>query len=235
MRRTALLLVLIASTQVISQTRVRPSTPLRPEPGETVSGTVSSVSGPLVRLADGLVTIDTTNANIAGEIVPGVLLFAVIDASVVAPDLPLRASFVGVTRTTQVTLTGPVTAVDPANSSLTLLGRTIRIDPSIHLIPGQLVSVEANASANGLLAAKVNVLKETPVNQIHLTGLVKSIEPTMWTVGGPPGSLAPDHLIRVTEETKIVGDPKVDDRVEIVAVVNEHGPITAISITKLNS
>ncbi len=323
--RRAIFLLLIA-TAALAQERSRVTTPPRPSAGRTVSGTVSSVAGSLILLANGLVTIDTTGAAISGDassvsaIVPGSLVFAVIKDGDVAANAPLPASFVGVSRVSPVTLSGPVTSVDLANSTLTLLGRTIHvtaqttfegfpIGPAAHglsdIVAGEVVQVDATGSAGALVATNVRVLvfpvrltivhgvvktiasdfwvitsdgKDVTVavnaktvivggpkvgdtvdvaanadsaghytavsiiksgfivpgpGELHITGFVKTITATQWTVGlGPPGSMAPDVLVAVNEKTQITGNPKVGDRVEVVGTASTRG-LVATSITKL--
>ena len=322
MRRLALVLplILIATTALFAQTHSRATMPVQPNVSpNTVTGIVSSVNGTLVLLAGGLVTVDVSGAKVSGDIAPGALLVAVLKPGEVAPNAPLPAAYVGVTSVAQVSLTGPVTAVDLAGSTLTLLGRTIKVTPQTtfssmmmtfkaitlaDILPGHTVGVDANASGGALVASHVvllemhavplpsvihgtvksigttswvitvgsndvivtvngntkivgdpkvgdtvdvivggdgvalSILKEPlPLpgpNEIHMTGWVKSIGATQWTIGGPPGSMAPDFLVQVTASTKIVGDPKVGDRVDVVGQMG-HGGIVANSITKLTT
>jgi hypothetical protein len=325
MRRPALPLLLIAAT-AFAQTRTRAAAPPRPSAGSrTVAGTVTSVSGSLILLANGLVTIDASGATISGDatsvaaIAPGSIVFAVIKDGNVAANAPLPASFVGVSRVPVVTISGPVTAVDLANSTLTLLGRTIRvtpqttfegipIGPAVHgladITTGQVVQVDATVSGGTLLATSVRALvfavqlktiegkvksiaadawvitsdgKDVTVavnaqtlvvgapkigdevyvaanvdsagrytalsiirsgflptlGDFRLTGFVKTIGTTQWTIGlGPGGSLAPDFIVEVNDKTKIVGSPKVGDRVEVAGAPSARG-ILATSITKV--
>ena len=135
-----------------------------------VSGTVTSVSGNTISLANGLVTIDATNAKIIGDhgaqatiaaVTPGSLVMAVLSNTTSAANAPLAATLVAVMHQSQVTLTGIVTAVDSAHSTLTLLGRTIQVnaqtsfDAPFHgstikgiadVQPNEIVTVDANAS-----------------------------------------------------------------------------------------
>ena len=318
MRRLPILLLLIATTAV-AQVRSRATMPVKPDvSGNTVSGVVSSVSGPFILLAGGLVTIDTTGAKIAGDAPEaGLMVFAVLKPGEVAPNAPLPAAYVGVTRLAQVSLGGPVTAVDLGNSTLTLLGRTIKVTSSTaisglmtfkamtlaDIFPGQTVQVEANTSGGALVAASIHVMTMHPVpvpsvihgtvksisndlwvinaqgkdvsvtvnaqtkivgdpkigdtvdvlitgdnvalsilkapvilpipKEMRITGFVKSIATTVWTVGlGPEGSKAPEFRVEVNAHTKIAGDPKVGDRVEVVGTMG-HGSMVASSITKV--
>ena len=65
MSRQALALLLLAATTAAAQVRARAVQPTRPDlSANSVSGVVSSVSGPFILLANGLVTIDTTGAKL---------------------------------------------------------------------------------------------------------------------------------------------------------------------------
>ena len=324
MRKLVPLLLLIVATAALAQNRGHAVMPMPGRgnvSGNTVSGIVSSVSGSFVLLADGLVTIDITDAKVTGTIEPGALLVAMLKPGEVTANAPLPAAYVGVTRVAPVTLSGSVTAVDVPGSTLTLLGRTIKVTSQTgfsslfptfkaltlaDILPGQFVTVEANVSGGALVAASVHVLSfDTPrlptvvrgtvksisndawvitaagnrdvtvtVNAstkivgdpkigdtvevivdgnnvatailksplpvsdgaytVHLTGFVKRIGATEWIIGmGPVGSLAPDFLVQVNASTKIVGDPKVGDRVEVVGTNMAHSALTAVMITKL--
>ena len=321
MRKLAPFVLLFVATAAFAQGRGRPVMPSRPDvSGSTVSGIVSSVSGSFVLLADGLVTIDISDAKISGgPIEPGALLVAVLKPGEVAKNAPLPAAYVGVTHMAQVTLNGAVTAVDVPGSTLTLLGRTIKVTSQTgfssafptfkaltlaDILPGQFVMVEASVSGGALVASRVHVMSfqtlptlsvvhgtvksisndawvitvgnrdvtvtvnastkiigepkigdtvealvdsnniavtifKSPVPpgggyEMHLTGWVKAIGATEWTIGlGPAGSLAPDFLVQVNANTKIIGDPKVGDRVEVIGSMAMHGQIVATSIIKL--
>lgn len=224
-----LLLLLILTLPALAQTRARAVTPPKNDlSGNTVSGVVSSVSGTLVRLADGLVTIDTAGAKITGDIAPGALLFAALKPGDVAANAPLPAAYVAVTRSAQVTLSGAVTAVDLAARTLTLLGRTIKVTPQTSfssafptfkaielgdLVTGQPVVVEANASAGALVASSVFVLgfKPAPLPTV-IRGTVRSIANDAWVID-QNGKLT---TVKVDANTKIAGEPKVGDTVEVL-------------------
>jgi Domain of unknown function (DUF5666) len=228
MRKLIPILLLIATTAT-AQVRTRAITPPKGElSGNTVTGVVSSVTGSLVRLADGLVVIDTTGAKISGEITPGALLFAVLKPGNVAANAPLPASYVAVTRSAQVTLSGTVTAVDLTARTLTLLGRTMRVTPQTafssafptfkaielsDIVTGQPVVVESNASAGALVASSVFVLGfHPPTLPTVIHGTVRSIANDSWVIsaGGK------DVMVKVDAKTKIAGNPKVGDTVDVL-------------------
>ncbi len=96
---------------------------------------------------------------------------------------------------------------------------------------GDSVDVLANVdSANNYIAISI-MLSPAPPTQMHLSGIVKSIGATTWVIG-PAAGLGPDFLVQVNAQTKIVGDPKVGDRVDAVVQPGRDG-FVAISITKL--
>jgi len=318
MRRLTLITLLIGllsgATQLFAQGRTRASIAPHPDlSGETVTAVVTSVSGSLVQLANGLVTIDISNAKVSGDIVPGAVLFAVLQPGTVAANAPMPAAIVRATSVSQVTLSGSVTSVDLANGTLTLLGRTIRTTSSTKysglltfapmtladIMPGQIVIVDASASGGMLVANSINVLtghappsfsmlrgtvksigatswvitsngsdvtinvnantkilgdpkagdtvdvsiggdnfavaimKEPTLDQVHMNLWVVSTGATEWIVGGPPGSMAPVHSVTVNAKTKISGDPKAGDRIDLVVQVQSGGKWLALSITKL--
>jgi hypothetical protein len=246
--RRALPFLLIASS-ALAQVRGRAVVPTHPDPSaSSVSGTVSSVNGSLVLIANGLISIDTSSAQIAGEeLATGSFIVATLKSGDVAPNAPLPATSILVTHLPQAALTGTVTSVDLAGSSFTMLGRTIKVTSSTafsglltlrrmslsDLFPSMLVAVDANAAGGVLTARSVEILTPLRVAPTRFTGYVKSIGATQWTVGiGPAGSLAPDFLVTVDKNTKISGDPKVGDRVVVVGELTSTG-LLASSITKV--
>ncbi len=96
---------------------------------------------------------------------------------------------------------------------------------------GDTVDVLANVdSANNFIAISITISPAT-TEQIRLTGVVKSITGTQWVIG-PAVGLGPDFLVQVNAQTRIVGNPQVGDRVEVVAQRGREG-LVAISITKV--
>lgn len=95
---------------------------------------------------------------------------------------------------------------------------------------GDTVDVLANVdSANNFVAISISL---SPVsNALHFTGTVKQINSTFWVIG-PSVGLGPDRIVQVNSNTKIVGDPKVGDRVDVVLDPNTALNV-ALSITKL--
>lgn len=250
MRKTNFLpLFLLLSLPLSAQVRLHPSTPPSKVSGATVSGVATAINGNLIQLANGLVTIDASGATISGAgdtattvaaVHVGDLIFAVLKPGDVAANAPLPAAFVGVTTLPAVTLTGPVTSVDAANGTLTLLGRTVRVNSStvfsgLHagealklsdILPNEIVSVEANVSGNALLGTTVRVLAPVKMPAALIRGTVKSIANTSWVIT----SDGKDVTIIVNAQTKIAGNPMIGDTVEVVTTTDSAGNHIALTI-----
>ena len=215
-------------------------------PGTTVSGMVTAVSGNVISLANGLVTIDATNAKIADDhgstgsiasITTGTTIFAILSTSTPAANAPLPASVIAVHRLAQVELSGPVQSTTA--STLTVLGRTITVDANTSfgghvkalsdILPNDIVAVEANAVGGTLIAASVLDFP-TIVNMPKLIhGTVKSIGTTSWTITDTAGK---DWTVVINAQTKIIGDPKAGDSVEILVNTDNANQLVAVSIMK---
>jgi hypothetical protein len=233
--------------------RNRPVGPPQPQNVAMVSGTVSSVSGNIINVANGLVSIDATGAKIVGPngadgtiaaVTPGSLVVATLKGDAVAANAPLPAVTIAVSKAAAVTLTGPVTAVDVAHSTLTLLGRTIQVTAQTSfggpmfgagvngladIQPNQLATVQANPGATqSLVAASVLVMSMTLDHPGFIHGTVKSIAADAWVITDHSG----DVTVTVNAQTKIVGDPKVGDTVDVLTRTDSSSKLVAISIIK---
>ena len=220
-----------------------------PVPGTSVSGVVTGVSGDIISLAGGLVTIDASNAKIAGEngatiavssITPGEMVFAVLSSSNVAANAALPATIIGVTRIPQVTLGGPVQSV--GTNSFTVLGRTIMVDANTSfggrptpmstlssIVAGDLVQVQANAVNGALLATSVLVFPPMPKPATVIHGTVKSIGTDSWVISDRANK---EWTVVVNAQTKITGDPKVGDTVDVLVNTDSANQYVALSIIK---
>ncbi|HYR29362.1 MAG TPA: DUF5666 domain-containing protein [Thermoanaerobaculia bacterium] len=244
-RRLAVSLALLIAVSGFATTRINDAV-TRPASGATVGGTVTAVDGNLIHLAGGNITIDVAGAKIHGasdRIEPGMLVFATLTATDVAPNAPLPASSISVTRLPDATLSGPVQRVDVAANTLAVLGRTIHVNadtsfggvrksrdaerPTLaDILPNQLVQVTVDETNGQLVATSILVL--TPViPEVHSRrGEVKSIDAQSWVI---------DELtVQIDAQTKIAGDPKVGDTVEVLYRVDSSRAYVAISIIKLN-
>jgi Domain of unknown function (DUF5666) len=64
-----------------------------------------------------------------------------------------------------------------------------------------------------------------------LGGTVRSISATAWVITGKDGK---DTTVTINAQTKIIGDPKVGDSVQVMASVDSAHNYVAIAIVKLN-
>src|SRR5205085_2070109 len=119
--------LLFIATAALAQSRSRAVTPLPIDAGaNSVSGTVSSISGSTIFIANGLISIDTTGAKFVGDdVTAGAFITAVLKSGDVAPNAALPATLIMVAHIPQATLSGTVTSVDIVAGRFTLLGRTI--------------------------------------------------------------------------------------------------------------
>jgi hypothetical protein len=250
MRRPIIFIALVLVTlNAFAQERRRPSVPPSLVSGATVSGVATAVSGNLIQLANGLVTIDASGATIRGAddatttiaaIHVGDLIFAALKPGDVAANAPLPAAFIGVTSLAAVTLTGPVTSVNATNGTLTLLGRTVHVNAATvfsglrpgeslklgDIVPNEIVSVDANVSGGVLVATAVHVFAPVPMPAALIRGTVKSISNTSWVVT----SNSKDITIVINAQTKIAGNPKVGDTVDVVTATDSANNYVALTI-----
>ena len=243
-RKLAVLaLLLLLSFSAFARSRALMHREQHPQ-GGTVSGVVESVDGNLVRLADGLVVVDASEAKIvvgrgreatAAQIEPGMLLFAAIRSDG-------KASMITATRFGDATLSGAVDSVDVPAGTLVLLGTTIHIDDETSfggfrngedldlsdIVRNQLVQVQVDAVNGRLIAREVLVLAPVPPQIGGLRGTVKTIGTESWEI-------ETDHetvTVVVNAQTKIVGSPKVGDTVEVLYSIDSANRKVAISIIR---
>lgn len=102
-------------------------------------------------------------------------------------------------------------------------------DPKV----GDSVQVMANIdSAHNYVATAIVKLDFHQDTTIEVHGIVKSISPSEWVIGGPPGTLAPDFIVTISRTTVIYPDPKVGDNVVAVGTRDSKGTFTATKIGK---
>lgn len=253
--RRLLILVSLALATIAFADKRPSDNGTRPANGATVTGTVDAVSGNLIQLAGGNITIDASDAEIrtvkgkAGSIADvevGSIVFAVLKTADVAANAPLPASAITVTRLPDATLFGPVQSVDTSANTLTLLGRTIHITsdtsfggilkkrdadkPSLgDILPNHIVQVTADASGSQLIATSVLLLAPAPPQVEATRGTVKSIGTGSWVIAREKGS---DITLLIDAQTKIAGSPKVGDTVEVLYRIDSSNANVAISIIK---
>jgi len=97
---------------------------------------------------------------------------------------------------------------------------------------GDTVDVLANVdSANNFVAISISIAFSPVNSRFHFTGVVKQIGSGSWVIG-PAVGLGPDRIVQVNSSTKIIGDPRVGDRVDVLLDPNSALNV-ALSITKL--
>jgi hypothetical protein len=232
--------------------------PARPS---TVEGTVSKVEGPILDIIEGGIQIDVTHATITGgddrlaNPLPwsGILVGARVVAQVTVPDVivavvpppPLAATSVVVFQARAGELSGAIQSVDVADGTFTMLFRTISTNAStkwsgggpngavkgIGDLTAGMFAIVAVVNPGGLLATSVEAYGVTPPELLAWRGHVDRITPTAWTIAG--------RGVNVDSDTRIVGDPKVGDIVDVVARVQNPPPgsmapsfLVAVSIIK---
>lgn len=216
-------------------------------PFATVSGTVTGVSGNLISIADGLVTIDASAAKItddhgnAGSIATvtvGSTVYVMLATSNPTSNAPLPATMITVARAAHVTLSGPVQSV--GTNTFTVLGRTITVDANTSfggfhvtkvsdIMVNDIVQVKANAVGGVLLASSVLVFPPVPKAPTVIHGTVKSIGTDAWVI---TDGAAKDWSVVINAQTKIIGDPKIGDTVDILANLDNAHQYIALSIMK---
>ncbi len=225
-------------------------------PQATIEGTITSVNvpfaspGPIVTLLDGLVHFDAEKATVRyvngqvaapGSLAVGQRILALLDPLA----SPLEATTVVIlSDRTGITLTGKVEAVDTAAGTLGVLGLTVKVTERTvfggprdgsgqkglgDLAVGDLVLVDAKAEAEALVATKVLKLSPAPDPVMRIHGIVDKIGTESWTILGPADEVT---VVKIGPDTKIVGEPKVGDAVEVLARRSSDGSLLAVLIAK---
>lgn len=244
-KRAFVCALLLAASLADAQTRAAP-----PD-GPTVYGVVSSVSGRIIKLANGTVAIDASAAEIVdtadakvsfASITPGALIIATVKGDGIAANAPIPATrILTMSTNVDVSLTGRLTAIDAAHNTFTILGKTIQVTPQTtyygpgydgitrglaDIAPNKLAIVQASPGATQSLVAKsVFLVTPTPELQDLIHGTVKSIASDAWRINDKTVLVIPDI-------TKIIGNPKVGDTVDVRGRYDLSNKPVALTITK---
>jgi Domain of unknown function (DUF5666) len=230
-------------------------------PGAIVSGKVENVGGTTITLASSLVTIDAAQATIVvdgkkttvASIQSGDFIVATLKTAAVSAGMPLPATVVAVARQAAVAFVGDVQAVDQTSRTLTILGRTVSVDGNTafggpfaqkslaDVVVGANAIVAANVAANvtgvkQLVATNVMVMgmlsQQPPMGgqpkATLLRGIVERIAADNWVITTTTG----DITVLVNTQTKIVGNPKVGDKVDVMATTDSANKYVALAIMK---
>jgi Domain of unknown function (DUF5666) len=228
--------------------------------GSAVSGSVAGVQGSVITLNSGgaaPIRIDASTAKFMsdhggaaaiGDVKAGLRITAFINPSTTpAAGASLSAQLIVIESLPDLTVTGPVQSIDVANSKFTILGITIAVDANTSyggsfptfapisnlggIAVGQVVNVTAAFAGGAILARSVQVIAPAAPPYTVLGGTVKSISATAWVITGKDGK---DTTVTVNAQTKIIGDPKVGDSVQVMASIDSAHNYVAIAIVKLN-
>jgi len=235
----------------------------------TIDGTVSAVAGTVLDVIGGQFRIDVANATItsgdgpiAGPLpatgilpVTGIPVGARVVAQVpvgdaiptMFPSPPFQATNVVVFLPRDGQLVSKIQGVDVAGGKFTMFFHPISTNAATKwsgfgpngyvkgigdLSAGMFATVSVVNSAGGLLATSVEAYGTVaPPELIAFRGPVQTISATTWTIAG--------RGVTVNADTKIVGDPKVGDTVDVLARVQNPPPgslapsyLVALSIVK---
>ena len=227
--------------------------------GATVSGTVASVQGTtitLVSAGSSPIRVDAANAKFMSthegaasiaDVTAGVRITAFINTSAtIAAGAALPAQMIAIESLPDLVVTGAIQSIDVANSKFTILGITIAVDKNTSygsafptfapitgltgIAVGQVAGVTASFTNGAILATRVQVIASSVPMPAILSGTVKSIAASAWVITGKDGK---DTTIAIDGQTKILGDPKVGDTVEVMANIDSAHNYVAIAILKI--
>ncbi|HEX7708159.1 MAG TPA: DUF5666 domain-containing protein [Thermoanaerobaculia bacterium] len=227
--------------------------------GAAVSGTVAAVSGTTIVLNSGgasPIVVDASSARFATlqsatasleNVEPGARIIAFISTSPAPqPGVPLRAQWILVESAADLNVTATIDSINSGASSFMVLGISIHVDGNTtystafptfapvtslaDLAPGQVVAVSASFAGSLIVADHIHVLAPQMQQYTMLSGNVKSIGSTSWTLTRREGG---DVDVRVDANTRIIGEPRVGDPVQVMAKVGEGGTYLAVAIMRL--
>ena len=228
--------------------------------GASVRGVVASVQGGLITLNSGgapAIVIESSAAkfmNATGgsgsiaDVKPGVRITAFVNTfPTMQPSSFLRAQLITIESQSDLEVTGTVDSVDLAHSRFVVLGIVISVDANTgfgstfptfapikslaDIAAGQVVNVTARFSGNAIVATHVQIISFTIQPATILLATVKSIASTAWVLTSHDGK---DTTVSVNAQTKIVGDPKVGDSVQVMANIDSAHNYLATAIVKID-
>jgi len=240
--------IAIAALLLASLSAGARTTPTSPASSGGVSGIVTTISGNLITVLNGTVTIDAAGATFRNgrgsatiaDVKPGSQIFAAIRNPQAPPGTVLQAASITIVDPPAGSLTGPVHSVDLPGSALTVLGARVAVTPSTRIMAtrrgaaatladinvGDNVSIILNINGSALIAETIHVLP--PIPDVMLDGTVKSIGATSWVITTRSG----DVTISVNANTTIDPAIRVGDTVIIFGSRDASGNVVAIAIMK---
>lgn len=148
---------------------------------------------------------------------------------VIAPSVPSVTMLSGTVKSISASA-WIITAKDGKDTTVSIDAQTKIVgDPKVGDTVQVMLSIDS--AHNYLAIAIVKLALPIPApSDIH--GWVNSIAPTEWTIGGPPGSMMPVFLVKITASTQIYANPHVGDRVTASGSRDSSGAFVAKKITK---
>jgi hypothetical protein len=242
LRSLSLVLAILISFSTLARDRAAASSRPAVIPA-VVTGTVSSVSGNVIAIGNGTITIDASGAKVVGRrgevttaaVAPGMQIVATL-AATAATSGALPATLIIINELPELTLSGQVQSVDRANNTFQLLGRTIHVTSETsfsgrnQLVQvNELVQVSADVQGTRIVAESVFVLAPFPAPTQLLHGTVKSIGSDAWVITDRSGA---EVRVVVNAQTRFTGNAKVGDTVEIIAITDSANQYVAVAIAK---
>lgn len=230
-----------------------------PMSGAAISGTVAAVQGTVITVNSGgapAIRLDASAAKFQGgsrsgvtiaDVVPGARITAFIGQASDPSPQNLPAQLIVVESSSDLAVSGRITSIDVAGAKLVILGITIHVDSNTSyssafsafapvrglgdLATGDSVSVTARFAGPQIVASRLQVHSPAHGGSTIVVGTVKAISAAAWVVTGKDGK---DTTIAIDAQTKIVGEPKVGDSVQVVGKLDSSNGVVAILIVPLH-
>ncbi|MEO8053777.1 MAG: DUF5666 domain-containing protein [Acidobacteriota bacterium] len=248
----ALILSVLAVTAMPAFAQGSMGTPMMPiaAPVSSVDSVVSKVNGPILDVLGGALQLDVTNAKITGgddrfaSPVPwsGIPVGSRVVAQVIVPDVipavfppRLPATSVVVFLTNSGSLSGVVQGIGEAQGTFTLLYTSVKTNAATEwsgtkadgshvkglsdLSAGMHAVAVVTVDASGVTAKSVFAYAPPTTRIEAFRGKVETQDAILWTIDR--------RSVQVNADTKIVGDPKVGDTVDVLAKVQILPPGSA--------
>ncbi len=239
------------------ETVTRGPAPSEPQTFSAIEGTISAIEtpGPVIFLMNGLLRIDATEAKVQSasrdghevSLAIGQRVTAMLKEPVPASGLPVAQTIFVTQDLNEAVLQGALTAVDLPGSSFSLLGTKVFVDSKtvfggLEAMDGDFglddlkvsdpIFALATHQGNSLIALRVMRLMRIPVPMETLRGKVTAIGTNSWTIAVSENKR---ETVQVNAQTKIVGEPKAGDDVEVLGRRDAAGVLVAQLIAKIPS
>jgi hypothetical protein len=221
-----------------------------PTPDGGITAFVTSVSGNLITLMNGAITIDATDAIIAnrtglaqiGAVQPGAQIVVTISNPGAPPRTVLPASHILILEAPAGSLNGPVQSIDVKGNALTIFGARVLVTPKTKIVSfrtsekitladveeGDIVAIQTLSDGAGLSAETLHVV---PPAWTVVAGSLKSVSSTSWAITTRNGE---EIAVTVNARTIIDRSIAIGDVVDVVGHSDSAGRITAARIASSN-